>query len=342
MNTSLNEFKKEVLKRLLDILWRQWSAIGVSGYGRSEASTVIDPEALLLLTLTVGRYDQRLFDEVLDWLAVNGDFLNVQRLQNLLEQFNFQAKAELSAVAETLGQKSSAALKWKKLGQQYLKDNESVLFYMRDGRPMPTPKDVDEIFLRHGLLRPSIKKRGLSQPFPGEGMPSLLLRLRALFGVNFRCEILCILGSVGEIHPSLIAKLVGQHPRSTQNILAEMVYSGVVQVRTSAREKIYSLSKEILDTLLRPDGLTPWVNYVPLFRALEILWLGLSDTKLENCDSLLLSSEFRRIAEETRTLLGDAGLGQPLRENKNFPGDKYLEIFQKDILELFDYVQHMR
>ncbi|AMV70929.1 hypothetical protein DBW_0532 [Desulfuromonas sp. DDH964] len=84
--------------------------------------------------------------------------------------------------------------------------------------------------------------RNLSQPFPSEGIPALLLRLCALLGVNLRCEILCLLGSVDEIHPSLIAKLIGQNPRSTQNVLVEMVRSGVVQVRTSSREKIYSLS----------------------------------------------------------------------------------------------------
>lgn len=334
MSTSLNEFKKTILESLLDLLWRQWTAIGVSGYGNAEESKVVDPEALLLLTLTVARYDARLFDEVLDWLEVNGDFLNVQRLQNLVKQFDFQAKTELSAVAELLGQKSSVALKWKKLATKYSQDNESSLFYMKDGRPMPVPNDCDEIFQRHGLLRPPVKKRNLSQPFPREGTPTLLLRLRALLGVNLRCEILCLLGSVDEIHPSLIAKLIGQNPRSTQNVLAEMVHSGVVQVRTSAREKIYSLSLGVLDQLLRPDGFTPWRNSVPLFRALEILWLGVSDPKRQNLDDLLLASEWRRLTEKIQTLLGDAGMGQPLRESKAFTGEKYYEVFQKDIRQV--------
>ena len=116
MNISLKEFKKTILESLLDLLWRQWSALGVSGYSHSEESQVVDPEALLLLTLTVARYDARLFDEVLDWLEVNGDYLNVQRLQNLVKQFDFKARTELSAVAELLGQKSSVALKWNGCG----------------------------------------------------------------------------------------------------------------------------------------------------------------------------------------------------------------------------------
>lgn len=334
MNISLSAFKKNILESLLDLLWRQWTAVGVSGYGKSEETKVIDPESLFLLTLTVARYDARLFDEVLDWLKVNGDYLNVQRLQSLVKQFDFQAKAELSAVAELLGQKSSVALKWKKLATKYSLDTETPLFYMQDGRPVPTPDNTDEIFLRHGLLRPPVKHRHLSRPFPRQGIPSLLLRLRALLGVTLRCEILCLLGSVHEIHPSLIARLIGQNPRSTQNVLAEMVHSGVVQVRTSAREKIYSLSTGELDALLRPDGFTPWRNSAPLFRALEILWLGISDPKRQNLDELLLASEWRRLAENIKTRLGDAGMGQPLRDSSSYPGEKYYEVFQEDITTL--------
>ncbi len=331
MTTSLNEFKEKILEKLLDLLWRQWSAIGVSGYSNSEESKVIDPEALLLLTLTVARHDARLFDEVLDWLEINGDYLNVQRINNLLKQFDFQAKAELSAVAEVLGQKSSVALRWKKLATKYSQEKESSLFYMKDGRPMPTPNGYDEIFRRHGLLRSEVKKRSLSQTFPKEGMPSLLLRLRALFGVSLRCEILCLLGSVDEIHPSLIAKLLGQNPRSTQNTLTEMTRSGVVQVRTTAREKIYALAPITLDKLLRPEGWTPWVNSSSIFRALEILWIGVSNPRLQLLDPLILASEWRRLAKQIRPLLGAAGMGQPLRDDCLFAGDKYHEVFIDDI-----------
>jgi hypothetical protein len=97
---------------------------------------------LLLLTLTVARYDPRLFDEVLDWLDVNGAFLNVQRLQNLLKQYDFQAKAQVSAMAEGLGRKSNYALKWKKLASDYTLDRPESLFFMRDGKQFPAPNSL--------------------------------------------------------------------------------------------------------------------------------------------------------------------------------------------------------
>jgi len=335
MSVSLQEFKLKVLDHLLELVWRQWAALGVSGYTDAEELKVVDPEALLLLTLTVGRYDARLFDEVLDWLDVNGPFINVQRLQNLLKQYNFQAKVQISAVAEWLGRKSSYALKWKKLASAYRLDEVESLFLMKNGTPFPQPNNLDKTFYRHGFWRTSIKTRGLAQSFPSEGMPALLLRLRALLGVNVRCEILCLLGGVDEIHPSTIAKLIGHAPRTTQNTLSEMLRSGVVQVRTKGREKIYSLWPGVLDDLLRPEGKpTPWVNSAPLFRTLEILWLGVADPKRQNLDELMLASEWRRLAREMRPLLGDAGWGQPLRDDSLFKGEQYVEVFRDDVMSL--------
>lgn len=331
MNTLLIEFKNTIIESLLGLAWQQWSAIGVPGYSRAEETTVVDPEALLLLTLTVGRYDARLFDEMLTWLEINGNFVNVQRLQNIVKQFDYQAKPELSSVAELLSCKSSVALKWKKLATKHVQNIESPLFFQKDGRPMPVPTECDGTFRKHGLLRPKFEKRGHARPFPREGMAALLLRLRALFGVNLRCEILCLLGSADEVHPSRVARLIGRDPRSTQIVLAEMVHSGVVGVRTCDREKKYALAPDVLDPLLRPGGPTPWVNSVPLFRALEIIWLAVSDPGKQTLDPLMLASEWRRLVRRVLPLLGDAGMGQPFRDDSRFPGERYFEIFMEDI-----------
>ena len=103
MAISANEFRDTVRDRLLGLLWRQWSAIGVAGYSEVPETRVVDPEPLLLLTLTVGRHDARLYDAVLEWLDLNADYLNVQRLQNLAPSFGPHAQAGLGAIAERLG-----------------------------------------------------------------------------------------------------------------------------------------------------------------------------------------------------------------------------------------------
>ncbi len=335
MKISLTEFKEQIQKQLLEFLWQQWSALGVAGQSLQEDRHVIDPEPLLLFSLSICRYDARLFDEILDWLMVNGAFMNVQRLKSLEKQYDFQGKAQLSAVAELLGKKSSYALKWKILSKSHTLATPEPLFYMKDGNPLPLLNDYSPEFKKHGLLRGPIKLRGYSKPFPKQGTSSLLLRLRALLGVNARCELLCLLGSAGEIHPSDIARQTGYFPRTTQNALVEMSRSGVVEMRSVNREKMYWIQPGMLDKLLRPDGVpTAWINWSPLFRALEILWLVLNDPKRENLDTLLLSSEFRRLAIVMRPLLGEAGWGMSLRNENVYLGTEYGNIFVEDITSI--------
>jgi len=337
MDISLTEFKATVLNGLLEFLWRQWSSLGVAGQDVPEERRVIDPEPLLLLSLTVCRYDARLFDEILDWLTVNGAFMNAQRLKNLAEQFEFHGTAQLSAVSELLGKKSSHALKWKTLSASHTLEPPEPLFYLKDGKPLPLSSDHAPEFSTHGLLRGPVKLRGYSRSFPTQGIATLLLRLRALLGVNSRCELLCMLGSRDEIHPSDIARQTGYFTRTTQNALVDMARSGVVEMRSSNREKMYWLQPGLLDNLLRPDGvLTPWVNWSPLFRALEMLWLGLIEPKRQNLDPLLLASEFRRLAIAMRPLLGEAGWGMHLRNESAYRGEEYGIVFVQDTTALLE------
>src|ERR1700728_1735772 len=114
MNPSLTTFKCEYQTLLLDFLWRQWSAIGVAGHARTEDNCIIDPEALLLLTCTVGRHDARLFDEMLDWLQVNGWLINVMRLKRILRTEKFAGAPVLAAVAGLLA-KGAEVPKWRQL-----------------------------------------------------------------------------------------------------------------------------------------------------------------------------------------------------------------------------------
>jgi len=63
MEKPLRQFRDDYLGVLLRFLWREWTAVGVAGQQRVALRHVVDPEALLLFTCSLGRYDQRLFRE---------------------------------------------------------------------------------------------------------------------------------------------------------------------------------------------------------------------------------------------------------------------------------------
>jgi hypothetical protein len=111
-----------------------------------------------------------------------------------------------------------------------------------------------------------------------------------------------------------------------------MARSGIVQVRSGNREKWYCLQSDVLDHLLKPEGSpTPWVNWAPLFRAFEMLWIGVIDPKRQNLDPLTQASEWRRLGKEMRPLLAEAGLGRQLEDGSSFRGIEYSSIFIRDI-----------
>ena len=115
---SLNEFRNIFMENIFSFLWRQWSALGVLGEARSKDAWVIDPEALLVFTIEMGRYETRLFDEVMDWLAVNGYWIDLQRLKGTLRKQEEREGRLMGAAAAWLAVNSDDR-KWKNLANLY-------------------------------------------------------------------------------------------------------------------------------------------------------------------------------------------------------------------------------
>ncbi len=333
---------------LLNFLWRQWSALGVAGHSRSDDPWIIDPEALLLFTCTLGRHEPRLFDEVIDWLQVNGPFINILRLKRILRTEKFAGGRVLAAVAGLMS-KGAEVLKWKKLAESaepaVSPEGSSS---RKTGRLMPIIGDPDPHFARYGLKRGPLRLRGYSQTFRPTAQTNLLPQLRALFGINVRCEIVLYLLTHEAAHPSQIARDSYYFSRAVQNALVDMSRSGIVQLRSAGREKNYWLKPEHWAVLLNRDeelrnddvvslnsGLfARWITWPPLFRALERIWSKLTDAKLMTLDPLLQSSEVRQLIIEVRPSIERAGFDKALSDDRQYLSEKYLPVFLSDITRL--------
>jgi len=103
-------------------------------------------------------------------------------------------------------------------------------------------------------------------------------------------------------------------------------------VRSGNREKWYCLQSNALDHLLKPVGNPPpWIHWAPLFRALEMLWIGVIDPKRQNLDPLTRASELRLLGKEMRPLLADAGLGRQMEDDSSYRGAEYSAVFIRNI-----------
>jgi len=70
-------------KAALSVLWRQWRAVGGQTAAKGTIQSIVDPEALVLLSLAMADDEPRLVDVLHDWTQLNADLLSVQRLKNL-------------------------------------------------------------------------------------------------------------------------------------------------------------------------------------------------------------------------------------------------------------------
>lgn len=331
MNDWLIESKDQFREQLFDFLWHQWSVLGMAGTTKSQGSTIIDPEALLLFSLNLCRYEPRLFDEIIDWLFSNGHFINVQRLQQMQLKYDFGCGPQLSAVAELLSKKSGYRLKWSGLAKKYYQEPTESLFFDKNGNVLPSPadKDADPEFLRHGLRRGQINLRGYSQGFDPQHPSCLLFRLRAFLGINARAEILCLLASGQETHPSEAARLTGYYQKTIQTTLVEMAQSGIIFTRTSKKEKFYRLKANTLDALLKPGGISPqWLNWPPLLKALETIWQKLDELSKQELDSLLLYSELKKLMRSVHKYCSDVGIKEILPHDEILPREHFADYFR--------------
>ena len=332
MSNWLIKSKDQFQEQIFEFLWRQWSTLGIAGVTKSKDNRIIDPEVLLLFSLSLCRYEPRLFDEIIDWLFSNGQLINIQRLQQMQLKYDFHCGPQLSAIAELLSKKSSYRLKWSGLAKKYYQEPTEPLFFDKTDNALPCPADkvANPEFLTHGLRRGQISLRGYSQGFDPQNSSCLLLRLRAFLGIHARAEILCLLASVQETHPSEAARLTGYYQKTIQTTLVEMAQSGIILIRTSKKEKFYRLKANTLDALLKPAGISPqWLNWPPLLKAFETIWQKLDELSKQELDSLLLYSELKKLMQSVHKSCSDMGIKEVLPYDDNLPFEGFERHFQE-------------
>lgn len=305
MPTSAHNFKNEARSATLDLLWRQWVALGVSGHAAPAPNkAILDPEALLLGSTTLARMDARLFDEILDWLQDQGDWINLQRLIRLHQDHTLGDASVLSVIATRLA-RLPAHKKWKAI-------KKSGLGLSGSPEPLFTSDGhfgtADPDFLARGWLRGPARYRGLSVAPRMDHAGNLLLKLRALFGRQSRAEVMAWLLANESGHPAEIARQTGYFRRSIQITLNELERSGHIRSLRKGREKHFSLRHEEWSflTTSAPPTFPHWEPWAGIFRLLEQLHHLLDDKRLTESSPELQAIEWRRRLDYT--ILGASSL----------------------------------
>ncbi len=180
--------------------WTQWSAIFTVAARRRPAQSIVDPEALLLISLALRDHEPRLWSAAVMWAQFGARLLSVQRAKNLVRRFP-------ARVGERLG--------------------EFAYLAIHDGGDQRWRSLVGATRARKATGR---DREGSPRV---EGAAALLLRLRLGLGVGIKPDVLAyLIGIAGGLNPvTLIARATAYQGRAVRRALEELLAAGFIESR---------------------------------------------------------------------------------------------------------------
>jgi hypothetical protein len=320
---QISEIRDEVSQGLLDFVWRQWAQVGVSATVEGADRWAVDPEALILFTIGIGRRDPRLFDEMLDWMAFNHELLSTQRLRNLAARFPLPPGLVAAVTA------------WTRQTVPINVPADDQAAPVQDREPVFSPDVLafvskqDPVFARHGFVRPPAERTGKSHEPDLALAVNLAFRLRRLFGPGGRSEAMRVLLTWpdGPLDTARVADEAGFAKRNISDVLTSLAAAGVIRGAWAGNERHYTAYRDRWALLLDLAGpgmpsFVSWVHLLPA--ALQIItWL---DEKAGTTESeYLIASQARSLMNRLTRDLEASGIDIQPRQPAH--GAAYLPVF---------------
>jgi hypothetical protein len=241
--------KQRVAKAIADVreaavraAWTQWGAIFSFAATPRRAQAIVDPEALVLVSLALREHEPRLARVTRLWARSQSRLLSVQRAKNLAPRFP-------AAVRERLGEFARVAvteggdLRWRSIAGR---SPESTRAQDRDRQATPVL----------------------------DGGPALMLRLRLGLGVGIKPDVIAYLIGLagGQATVQRIAAATAYYARAVRRALEELVAAGFAESRPTA-PAAYRVDARRWAELLGIDANEPpaWRCWAALFSFVSAL-----------------------------------------------------------------------
>jgi hypothetical protein len=250
-----------LVQHLLDLAWSHWAALGVAG-SVPAADVPVDLEALLLLTAELSPEDPRLRDEALDWCSRFHGFASKPRLKQLLRRSPPSAQSAFGLFAGAL--QHHAGVSWP--GST---GTGSVPTSLSQKSRLP-------VFTRPALLN---------------------LRLRALFGVGARADIIgAVLLRRSEDFGAADLVFVGYSKRNIAEALDMLALAGLF--RTTRVRNCVRFSWQRWEEMAAL--LAPLPNVIPIWSSTLRVMSGFLDllTRVQTKSERLVAVEAARCLRE--------------------------------------------
>jgi hypothetical protein len=322
----VSELRERVWQGFLDFAWRQWAQAGVAANISGLDRWAIDPEALILFTIAVAKRDPRLFDEVLDWMAVNRQLMSMQRLRNLSRRFPVDPGL-VGAVMIWVEDQTLSTVREPGPARDHRREMRPVF----DRDVLSFIGEPDPVFAEHGYLRPSVARSRKSRDPDPKILANFAFLLRHLFGPGSRSEVVRVLLTFadGPLDAARISDESGFAKRNVNGTLTSLVNSRTVKARRSRNERVFTAYRnkwaELLEVGPSADFMPVFVSWVHLLPAFVEVVQWLDRMTEAEYSEYMISSSARDLMERITRDLEVAGLDVGSRTPSH--GAAYLSSF---------------
>lgn len=286
---KLDILRARLRNATLDVIWRQWRALGAGAASRRTKDdhapqALIDPEALLLVSLALLPEERRLADLLRDWGARNSDLLSVQRVKNLASAYPAEMQGRLLEYLSwfaTIAHDEGKDLRWR-----------SVVGTESDSKAIG-----DSLRTRKGKVR-STRAR-LTEDV------AMMLRLRLGFGVGVKADLLTYLLARAQelVTVREISEATAYTPAAVRRAAEDLAAARLIE-SMEGQPASYRITYEPWSALLRLQERPPrWASWQDRF-VFTTAFLNWADAATPRpLSAYALSTQGREFLERHRSAL---------------------------------------
>ncbi len=289
-----------------DVVWLQWRTVGAPAASGRNARSIVDPEALLLLSLYLSDTERRLERLAGWWAKVGARLLSAQRVKNLLREYVHDGLRERVGGFAQLALEQASDVRWRTLAK---------------GRAHPAPRAKDV---------------GAAPAFTEPA--ALLLRLRVGFGVGVKADALTFLLGChgGKQTVKQIAAAMSYNVGSVRRAIEEMAAARLVRAWRTAPASYSAEVESWSDLLDLGDALPPWRYWAAVFPLVVAVLEWGSDTH-QGASPYVRSSTARDLVERHAAAFDLTGVSAS--DPGRYRGEEYLDAFSGCLENLADWME---
>lgn len=295
------EIKKNLVRAVTEsaihAAWIQWGALGSRVTAARPARSMVDPEALVLLSLALRDHERRLWDVLAAWAAAGSTFLSVQRIKNLGASYPGRTAHRLAEFAR-IAVHEGGDHRWRTLAGA------------RSGPPR--------------------RAQSLARTGAGEWpTAALLLRLRLGIGVGLHADVLAFLLAQQGAWASArqIADATGYTVYAIRRTADRMAEARLIESTARKPVEFRADASAWSGVLGVQERVVPWGHWHQAYAFIAELVALADDGQLKAPTPYLLSSRLRDLVSKHRDAFRLNRLASP--EPGRFPGEEFLPAFEE-------------